>query len=63
MLVGGTGGMEKDNKQPYPLPCPVCGTSMVGEKSDEESEDFDLHRCLSCGSVVALAGDPDLDEP
>ena len=54
--------METDKKQPYPLPCPVCGTSMVGEKSDPEADEFELHRCLSCGSTVALAGDPDIEE-
>ncbi len=26
---------------------------MVGERSDPESVDFDLHRCLSCGATIS----------
>jgi hypothetical protein len=26
---------------------------MIGEKSDPEREDFDIHRCLNCGFVVS----------
>jgi hypothetical protein len=34
---------------------------MIGEKSDIESKDFDLHRCLNCGTVVDITGDAEAD--
>jgi hypothetical protein len=54
--------VEQDQRPTYPLKCPVCGTSMVGEKSDPQAEDFELHRCLSCGTIVRVSGEPDVDE-
>jgi uncharacterized Zn finger protein len=54
--------VEEDQRLIYPLRCPVCGTSMVGEKSHPEAEEFDLHRCLNCGTVVQTSGEPDVDD-
>ncbi len=37
----------------YPLlPCPVCRTALIGEKSDPSLNDYDRFRCLNCGAVV-----------
>lgn len=45
---------EKNQKSEfrYPLPCPVCSTAMIGEKSDPSSPDYDRFECLACGAVV-----------
>jgi hypothetical protein len=29
---------------------------MIGEKSDPDNEDFDLHRCFNWGAVIDLSG-------
>ena len=42
---------EKKERQ-YPLPCPVCKTAMIGEKTDPALADFDRFVCLRCGAVV-----------
>ena len=45
--------MDGDDMRPgYPLPCPVCKTAMIGEKSDPALPDYDRFRCLHCGAVV-----------
>jgi hypothetical protein len=53
--------MADNRQQQYPLSCPVCTVAMIGEKSDPEREDFDIHRCLNCGAVIdesrKIAGD------
>ena len=44
--------LENESKgQRYPLPCPVCKTAMIGEKSDPAA-DYDRFTCLRCGAVV-----------
>ncbi len=54
--------MEQDPKPHYPLSCPLCGIAMIGEKTEPEQPDFDLHRCLSCGTVVEIPGLPPSDD-
>ena len=46
--------MKDDNsKRGYePLPCPVCKTAMIGQKSDASRQDYDRFECLRCGTVV-----------
>jgi len=44
--------MEQERKRPYPMPCPVCRSAMVGEKSQPEQPDYDSFHCLNCGTVV-----------
>jgi hypothetical protein len=60
--VWGNRGVNQDQSPTYPLKCPVCGTSMVGEKSDPEAKDFDLHCCLNCGAVVRTSQESDVDD-
>ena len=43
---------EPNEKRPYPLPCPVCKTAMVGHKTDPNQRDYDRFECLHCGAVV-----------
>ena len=47
-------GTVKDdkNERRYPLPCPVCKTAMIGEKSDPNQPDYDRFECFRCGAVV-----------
>jgi len=44
--------MPGERDKQYPLSCPICGVAMIGEKSNPEREDFAIHRCLNCGSVI-----------
>ncbi len=44
--------MAGERQKQYPRQCPVCSVPMVGEKSTPESDDFDIHRCLNCGTVI-----------
>jgi len=44
--------MAERREELYPLTCPICSVSMIGEKSDED-EYFHAHRCLNCGLVMA----------
>ncbi len=47
------GTVEDDSKQRrYPLPCPVCKTAMIGQKSDPNLPDYDRFECFRCGAVV-----------
>ena len=48
--------MVGERQKPYPLSCPVCTVAMIGEKSDPERDDFDIHRCLNCGTVIDESG-------
>jgi hypothetical protein len=43
---------DKENARRYPLPCPVCKTAMIGQKTDPDLPDYDRFECLSCGAVV-----------
>ena len=40
------------NERRYPLPCPVCKTAMIGQKTDPSLPDYDRFECLRCGAVV-----------
>ena len=51
--------MEQERKRPYPLPCPVCGSAMVGEKSEARLPDYDSFQCLNCGTLVLEDDTPD----
>ena len=44
--------MAERREESYPLTCPICSVSMIGEKSDREDEYFHTHRCLNCGLVM-----------
>ncbi len=41
-----------NNERRYPLPCPVCGTAMIGQKTDPKLPDNNRFECLRCGAVV-----------
>ncbi len=43
---------QHDPRPAYPLPCPVCRSAMVGEKSTPDAEEFDKFACLNCGAEV-----------
>jgi len=55
--------MADDRQQQYPLSCPVCTVAMIGERSDPEREDFDIHRCLNCGTVIDESGKAAWEKP
>lgn len=38
--------------------CPVCGTSMLGSKSNESSPEFDTYSCLKCETVITSTPPP-----
>jgi hypothetical protein len=38
--------------------CPVCGTSMLGSKSNESCPEFDTYSCLKCETVITSAPRP-----
>ncbi len=47
------GPVENDNtRRRYPIPCPVCRTAMIGEKTVPTLPDYDRFVCLRCGAVV-----------
>ena len=48
---------SREPQKKYPLRCPVCGVSMVGQKSSPDSETYELHRCFSCGAVKYESGE------
>jgi predicted RNA-binding Zn-ribbon protein involved in translation (DUF1610 family) len=48
----------EDRRRRYPLACPVCGHTMIGERSSSESQDVDLYRCLNCEVVVEFSSKP-----
>ena len=51
---------DDKNGRRYPLPCPVCKTAMIGQKTDPALADFDRFECLRCGAVVLREGsEPD----
>ena len=51
---------DDKNERRYPLPCPVCKTAMIGQKTDPALPDFDRFECLRCGAVVLREGsEPD----
>jgi transposase-like protein len=44
---------DDKNERRYPLlPCPVCKTAMIGEKSAPNLPGYDRFVCLHCGAVV-----------
>ena len=47
---------DDKNERRYPLPCPVCKTAMIGEKSDPDLPDYDRFECFRCGAVVLHEG-------
>jgi hypothetical protein len=46
------------SKSPPPIrQCPLCGVSMLGSKSNENSPGFDTYSCLKCETVI-ICGPP-----
>ena len=43
---------DDKNERRYPLPCPVCKTAMIGQKTDPSLADYDRFECLRCGALV-----------
>ena len=43
--------------------CPVCGVAMLADKTRDDSETFDVFRCLHCDSTISLAAKAKPPEP